>query len=183
MGNFYTNITVYGVDHDKIVRAMQGRRAVISPTVDGYTVIWDEQCDEQDTDLLTALAQLLASGLSCPAWAVLNHDDDILWYSLHAPARKIDEYDSHPGYFEGADLPPSGGNAALLVATMSPDADVGRTEKILRSRDEYAIAIDRHEALARALGMPEFGVGTGYRYINRGEPPLGLEEESLTFTE
>ncbi len=90
MGNFYTNITVYGPDHNKVVDAMRGRKAAISPTVNDYTVIWDEECDEQGMNVLGALAQLLSSGLDGPAWAVLNHDDDILRYSLHTPVRMID---------------------------------------------------------------------------------------------
>lgn len=99
MGNFYTSFTVRSADHKAIVGSMKGRRAAVSPTVNRYTVIWDAECENQDQQLIDRVGQRLASVLASPVIAVLNHDDDILWYGLYSPTGKIDEYDSAPGYF------------------------------------------------------------------------------------
>ena len=180
MGNFYTNFTILGASHDKIVQAMKGRTAAISPTMLGFTVVWDAECESQDDKVISSLGQRLAKGLSAPVFAVLNHDDDILMYWLFSPEGKLDEYNSTPGYWDGGDLPPKGGNAALLVKTMAPSAAVPSVERILQNR-EYVFAFERHNDLTAALAMPSFGA-TGYKYINRGEVPDGLAEDELTFT-
>jgi hypothetical protein len=122
MGNFYTSLTVRGADHDKVVEALRGRTAAVSPTRDGYTVIWDAECEGQDQRLINRLGQQLSSQLACPILSVLNHDDDILCYGLYSPQKKLDEYDSTPGYFEGRNDPPKGGDAQLLITTMAPGA-------------------------------------------------------------
>ncbi len=180
MGNFYTSFTVRSGDHANVVGAMKGRKSVVSPSANGYTVIWDAECEIQDQNLIQRLGQQLSSALAAPVFAVLNHDDDILWYALYAPEGKLDEYDSAPGYFEGEVTPPSGGNAQLLIKTMAPSAVVESVDQVLRNT-EYVLAYDRHSELLAALGTPPFAT-FGYKYINKGELPAGLNKVDLTFT-
>jgi hypothetical protein len=117
--------------------------------------------------------------------AVLNHDDDILWYQLYLSGKLADEYDSAPGYFEGELSPPAGGDAQKLCSAFAASA-VGEVESVLRksSLDEggYVFAVDRHTDLVRALGISSFGIGSGFRYVSRGELPEGLEEAELVRT-
>jgi hypothetical protein len=186
MGSFYTNITLRGPHQDQIVEALtrQGNRAYVSPTVSGFTVVYDERCDTQDTDFMHSLAASLSAQFECPALAVLNHDDDILWYRLYERGQLVDEYDSTPGYFEGKRSTPSGGNAAKLCELMG-DQNVEIVTSILRKAQGakgYVFAVQRHEDLASALGIPIFTVGSGYEYIKRGEVPYGLDSESLKHT-
>jgi hypothetical protein len=186
MGSFYTNITLRGPHQDQIVEALtrQGNRAYISPTVNGFTVVYDEQCDTQDTALIHSLAASLSAKFECPALAVLNHDDDILWYRLYERGQLVDEYDSTPGYFEGKTSKPAGGNAAKLCALLGSQ-NVEVAASVLRKAQGvkgYIFAIQRHEDLARALGIPIFTVGSGYEYIKHGEVPGGLDSESLKRT-
>jgi hypothetical protein len=96
-----------------------------------------------------------------------------------------DEYDSSPGYFDesAADPPtPTGGDAKRLCSAFGA-ASVTEVEAILRKSsfddDGYTFAVDRHADLASALGIPSFGVGSGFRYVSDGELPDGLDEESL----
>jgi len=44
------------------------------------------------------------------------------------------------------------------------------------------LADDRHGDLCRALGLPAFAVGFGYRYLDRGELAPGLERTALRKT-
>ena len=181
MGNFYTSFTVRGAGHDSVVKAMKGRTTVVSPTTNGYTVVWDAECETQDQRLIDRLGEQLSSSLASPVFAVLNHDDDILWYGLYSAQGKLDEYNSAPGYFEGNDTPPTGGDAKLLAKTIAPGASHDMIEQILRDR-EYVVAFERHSELLAALGMPAFAASVGHRYISRGELPQGLTKDDLTFT-
>ena len=112
--------------------------------------------------------------------AVLNHDDDILFYHLYERGAKTDEYCSTPGYFSGEDSPPSGGDARKLCrAFESPNTD--GVEAILHPTDEDrpAFAVEQHDALTRALGAPDYAVGVGFTYVSRGELPGDLSDDDL----
>lgn len=184
MGNFYTNITLYGADRTKMLALLKSRNAAVSPTVRGFTVVWDEESEAQDTKILEAVTRRLAHELSCPAWAVLNHDGDVFMYMLFVAGEKLDEYNSFPGYFGGSASEPEGGNAALLTKTFGVASAETSVKAILRDQERYTFAIERHQALVEALGMPAFGIGIGYRYLTSGECPAGLENiDAIVFSQ
>lgn len=184
MGNFYTNYTLRGPSPQAVVAALAGRSAIVTPAQDGCVVVFDEESDEQNTEVITQLASQLSRELRCPLLAVLNHDDDIFWYQLYLSGELADEYDSSPGYFDPAAEPsaPAGGDAQKLCSTFGASA-VAEVESVLRKSsfdaDGYASAVERHEDLARALGIPSFGVGSGFGYVSEGELPEGLDEDAL----
>ena len=184
MGNFYTNYTLRGPSQQAVAGALAGRSAIVTPAQDGCVVVFDEQSDDQDSAVITELASRLSREFRCPVLAVLNHDDDILWYQLYLGGELADEYDSAPSYFDAAAEPsgPAGGDAQKLCSAFGSSA-VADVEDVLRksSYDEggYTFAFERHADLARALGIPSFGVGAGFRYVSDGELPEGLDEESL----
>ena len=181
MGNFYRSFTVRGTDHESVVKVMKGRTAAISPNVGGFTVVWDAECEKQDESLIDEMGKKISSLLKAPVISFLNHDDDILWYGLYSAGAKIDQYNSSPEYFEGGEVPPSGGNTKLLMQAMSAEGPEAAVDKILRDT-EYVFAVERHLALLAVLGMPAFAA-FGYRYISRGEVPEGLAKDDLTLTE
>ena len=153
MGGSYTNYTLRGPSQRTVATALAGRRAVVAPVRNGCVVAFDEVSDEQDTDRIAALATSLSRGLDCTVLAVLNHDDDILWYCLYGSGRLEDEYNSSPGYFDpsAGDSNPAGGGAAKLCAAFGAN-DVANIERILRrGLNSYAFARERHADLARRL--------------------------------
>ena len=171
MGSFYTNITVKGAFQQELADFIQaqGRIAYVSNTVRGYTVVFDEKCEEQDTRVLAKLASKLSKKLRCRALAVLNHDDDILLYQLYENGKLADEYDSCPDYFDmetTSPRPPQGGDLRKLAETFGVEYPGDEAAAILR-RDDYAFAVERHEELARVLGLPDFVAGLGYRYLEQ----------------
>lgn len=184
MGNFYTNFTLRGPSQQAVAAALAGRSAFITPEQNGCVVVFDEQSDEQDTQVIAALGGELSQKLNCAVLAVLNHDDDILWYQLYERGQLVDEYDSTPGYFDpNAGLsPPAGGDAQTLCRAFGVDS-VMDVDRILHTStfddDGYAFAVERHADLARALGIPEFVAGGGFRYASEGELPDGLDEADL----
>ena len=184
MGNFYTNYTLRGPSQQTVAKALAGRSAIVTPAQDGCVVVFDEQSDEQNQEVIIELAARLSREFGCPVLAVLNHDDDIFWYQLYLSGELVDEYDSSPGYFDPAAEPsaPAGGDAQKLCSAFG-SSNVAEMESVLRksSFDEggYTFAVERHTDLARVLGIPSFGVGAGFRYVADGELPDGLEEDDL----
>jgi hypothetical protein len=133
------------------------------------------------------MARRLSGEFRCPLLAVLNHDDDILWYQLYRDGELLDEYDSRPNNFkeEAEDSGPEGGDAEKLCSAFGVDA-VERVESILRkpSFDEgvYIFAMERHADLVEALGISPFGVGAGFDHVSIDELPEGLSQSDLLRT-
>jgi hypothetical protein len=187
MGNFYVNYTLRGVTQQAVADALAGRACIVTPPANDTVVVFDEQSDRQDPRVIASLAAELSGKLRCPVLAVLNHDDDILWYQLYTNGELQDEYDSSPGYFD-SDAEPSGaagGDAAKLCSAFGA-SDTARVEPILRKSafddDGYVFAFERHADLVNALGISPFAVGTAYASFESDELPEGLSPEDVIRT-
>jgi hypothetical protein len=184
MGNFYANYTPRGPSQRDVAKALARRKAVVAPAQKGCVVAFDEQSDEQDQKVIAALASRLSGKLRCPVLAVLNHDDDILWYRLYENGKLTDEYDSSPGYFDPEAEPsaPAGGDAQRLCAALGV-SNAATVESVLRKssygEEGYAFASGRHADLVRALGLPECAVGTAYASFDSDECPEELSPEDV----
>ncbi len=184
MGNFYTNYTLRGPSPQAVAAALAGRAALVTPAQNGCVVVFDEKSEEQNPEVIADLVTRLSCELHCPVLAVLNHDDDILWYRLYLSGELGDEYNSSPDYFDSSAEPsgPAGGDARKLCDAFGT-SNVAEVERVLRKspfdEDGYAFAVERHADLAHALCIPPFGVGAGYRYVTEGELPEGLHERDL----
>lgn len=176
MGNFYVNYTLRGADQKSVAAVLAGRSAIVSPVQDNCVVVFDKESDEQDYKIIAELASWLSGQLYCPLLAVLNHDDDILWYQLYLNGELMDEYDSTPGYFddsrdEATRVRPKGGDAQKLCSAFAVNS-VKDVEDILRKpshdKNGYIFAVQRHADLAGILGFPEFAT-SGFDQIDSGE--------------
>jgi hypothetical protein len=184
MGNFYTNITLRRTNQKTVVASLKGRRTFVSPESNSCVVVFDEECESQDPNVLSKLSSRLSKSLGCTALAVLNHDDDILLYHLYDRGDLRDEYNSSPGYFDGDPSdPPSGGNPDALCAAMGSSQRDEVSRVLQADLETYAFAFERHADLVRALGLPEWAVAAGFNYLSEGELPEGLEETTLVSTE
>jgi hypothetical protein len=169
MGNFYTNVALRGCPAGGAERLLRelGREAFVAEVGD-WTVVYDRECEKQDTAILAALAGRLAAELRAIALAVLNHDDDILWLHLYKGAALVAEYANRDG--------PRTRVRALCQALGCPSA---ASEVWLLLRRPFVFQMERHQQLAAALGLPEASVGSGFDYISRGDLPKGVTREAL----
>ena len=189
MGNFYTNYTLKGVSQPGVASALAGRKAIVTTDYNGCVMVFDKQSDKQDSKTISDLATHLSSQFACLVLAVLNHDDDILWFQLYENGKLTDEYDSSPGYFDGPEepIPPSDGDAKRLCAVFGfgePTAVESILRRSMFDEDGYAFAFQRHSDLVATLGLPEFGVGNCYRSFDDPcfEFPDGLTKRDLVRT-
>lgn len=185
MESFYVSHTLGCTDVEAVVAALRGRNAFVTPAHRGCVVVLDEEAEGQEPEVVLTLGCQLSAELDVPVLAALNHDDDILLLALCERGWVVDQYNSAPELFEpdpdAEPVGPQGGNAGRLAeAFASPQVD--EVERILRrpSGDAgYLFAYERHFELVKALGISEYGVNTGYKYLAAGEFPAGLEADRL----
>ncbi len=188
MGNFYTNVSLKGPSQEQILAVLRelGRTALVTPTVDQFTVVYDRECENQDIDLLASLNLTLSHHLRCAGWAALNHDDDLLWLSVYENGRPAGEYNSNAEFMERNDRI---NDAKLVAASLgrlfcpAPALSlVKQLEKILARRCGwlgYRLEMERHRDLLQALRLPLFAMAAGYNYVSQGEFPEGLSAAEL----
>lgn len=185
MGNFYVNITTRKAKTEDILNYLKANElsAYLIEGPEEYCTIYEEICDDQETGHISNLLKEISQEFNCSAIGMLNHDDDILAYELWSNGKKVDEYDSCPGYFSGDDdrFDPEGGDAKLLSDLMGNGGNVEAIEKILKATGDegYVFAVERHDALAKAVGLPNHSVGYGFRYISGGDIPQDIKEENI----
>ena len=187
MDVFYANITLRGPEQLETAAHLNRRErlAFVSPEVNGHVVVYEKRMEDQDIGDMSELASELSSHFSCPALAVLVHDDAMLWYGLHDRGELMDQYNSTPGYFVPGkrELRSTGGNSEALCQAFAPEADRRAIHEVLQApalqRGRYKPASERHAALVEALAAPRFSVGVGYMAISAGLLPVGLAPGSL----
>jgi len=171
VGNFYVNFSVKVAESRQVADALEraGRRAIVAPPQRGYVVVYDEEADSQAMEPILTVGGLLSREVDRPVFAVLNHDDDILCYWLFEGGELVDSYNSNPDAFDEEEGAPAWGtgDAETLRASLNSAADAAAIEAILQG--DYVFAVDRHEQLAEALGLPPWSVGLGYGYLADGE--------------
>ena len=179
MGASYTNTVVYWADRERLIVLLneRGRRAFVSPTINGATAVCDKDSSQSATKTFE-LTELLAWKLNCAAWGVSVYDDDVFEYRLFSGEMLLDEYNSSPTYFStsaGLAAPSGGIEEKLCRAFGVNDRDkvsaIGAAlhynkPDILEdevSEDEYNRIVDstkyvfeheRHREILGLLGLP-----------------------------
>ena len=190
MGNFYVTHSVKHADQQAVAEVLRGgrRSAYVTPPAGGYVVVYDEESDSQDAEEVASVGKLLSRKLQAPVLAVMNHDDDVLYYWLFEQGKEVDDYCSCPDYFgeddsdeydEDAEPEERGGDADLLCRVLGVPEAVEAVEAIIHGEEGAVFVVQQHAALAEALGLPKFSVGMGFRYLENGELPDGLRQEQL----
>ena len=169
MGSFYTNITLMNATAFAAMREIVtlGRDAFVADVPPGC-VVYDRHCETQDTEVLAALAERLASRLDALALAVLNHDDDVLWLQLYDRADLVTEYSNSGG-------PTT--RVRALCRTLGRPSQAFPVWFLLHR--PFVFQVSRHRRLVRRLGLAEAAVGFGFTYLERGESPPGLAQDRL----
>jgi hypothetical protein len=171
VGGFWTSLSLRATDQRRVADAVRrlGRVAYVSPAEAGWVAVFDEKCDEQDEGEIVATGKALTKELDTSGLAILVHDGDALWYWLFDRGELVDEYASWPGYFEGDEPKPEGGDPKRLCGTLGIECHPGDVTAVLHELHDHADALFLHESLARALNMPQEIVGLGYRHVETGD--------------
>ena len=175
VSRFYANITLHGPAPAAVVAYLNARGAVayVSPAAKAATVVYHQDLSTQED-----LAVGLSAHFGCPALLAMCYDDTILLYHLDANGEQIDAYVSSPhDDLDTGGQPAPEGDPAALAAAFGMEHRTANVERVLRRPTDptrgYALAVNRHGELARALGLPLFAAGAGFRDVEMGELPAG----------
>jgi hypothetical protein len=198
MGNWYTNVSLKGVNPSEVLLHLNelGRNAIIAPAADGWLVVYDQECEKFDLDLLESLALTLSTHLQCTAIPCFNADDDVLWLAIYEHGRRISRYASALKEFEDRiEFPSVDDFAGEICRIFEKPERVNQVRSVLRRslgflglltlvkiRLAYVVEIQRHQDLAALLGFPAASVGLGYEYVTRGELAPGMDADTLLRT-
>jgi hypothetical protein len=199
MGNWYTNVSLKDVEPLEVLSHLNelGRNAIVTPSIDGWVVVYDHKCDEFDIDTLESLALTLSTRLGCTAIACFNADDDILWFCIYDKGKRSSRFASDVSQFEDAgEFPVTREFATELCRVFEKPDRVRQAHRVLRRPHNmlgilhlirisvaYLFEISRHQELAAVVGLPAASVGLGYTYVNRGELASGMQPERLLHTQ
>jgi hypothetical protein len=166
MGLSYSNVTLKGPIQEAIAIYLehQNASALISPTIQGITVIYE----------LAQGCNALSAHLKCPVLLLDIHDDDILGYQLYLNGAAEDVYASCPGYFTDELLPPRGGDAGKLCQAFGAEDAIETVDAVLRHPHiGCARAASRVGSSARitaiAAGISDFMILEHRRYSSSME--------------
>ena len=107
----------------------------------------------------------------------MTFNETVLLYQLYVNGGLADTYVSSP--HDELDLGDAAGDgdAEILCQAFEIDHATARVERVLRRPTHptkgYALAVNRHGELARALGLPLFAAGAGFADVELGELPAG----------
>ena len=204
MGAFYTSVLLKGIQREKVILWLKekNREAVVYPENSGCVPVFDAAFEAQEMGEINVFCGDVSRSLGCIAWAVTNHDDDLLHYRLFNGGEAADEYYSvPPEVLFGMDDPddfdddepvdmsfvPKGGDATLLCDLFGNPGKPKEVESVLRDLGgmggQFIMATDRHYALLEALGITPDGLCSGYREVLAGYLPPNISKEDLEIIE
>ncbi len=192
MGLFYQNLTVFDPPRESLVTTLKElkRTAYLSPTLHGYTVVYDKAIAGKP-QVIEEVGTELTSRLKCAALAAMLHDDDVLYLWLFHNGTLCDSYDSCPNYFVQAEpVPPRGGDSEMICLAFKRPDRIRAVKQLLRANYlQHKLPkgwgeFERHKELAAELGMPPLVSGITYSSIAGDYVPkefIPKEFEGITF--
>ncbi|MEJ2030491.1 MAG: hypothetical protein P8X66_11660, partial [Maritimibacter sp.] len=147
--------------------------------VDGWSVFCSDLLEQMDPQVLDHYAKG-ASAAGSPTLAVLNADDDFLSFDLYEKGEAVAVFNSCPGAY--AEAPSEEEMKPQLrgldrFAALNAGCNPGALETTFLT-PSY-MAVDLHADLVRLLGLPDYSIGIGARYLARGECLVPLTDWAL----
>lgn len=177
MGNFYVNICVNELASTQL-EAWLGAQlfpSYVGPELNGWVCFVSEPLDAQEQTIIHDFGSVLTKDSSRLAVTVLNHDDDVLVIEIFQNGARLAAYNSCPGYFtEDAtedDWRPHLDDASAFAA-LKPGVTEQQIKQTLVEGEMSAFACDTHQAVVDLLGLPDYSVGEGFRYVSRGKSDI-----------
>ena len=173
MTDFYANILLHAAT-DEVVAYLNETHVVayVSPTPGGYTLVCHEDYASQEP-----LAASLSARFDGPVVLAMVFARAVLLYHLYVNGEQVDAYVSTPHDGLELDAPAPPGDPAVLCAAFGMEHREASVARILRRptklNTDYALAVNRHGELLRALKLPLFAAGACFRAIEAGELPHG----------
>ena len=136
MGTFYTGLHAKCPERKLVSTAVMGigaSPAYVTNPKNGWVSVFPEQTESQDEKILEELSIKLSEHLHTGVIGFLVHDSDVFIYKLAADGKLLDSYNSSPGYFDGNEAAPEGGNLDALLQFCPDGTNREELERVLSS--------------------------------------------------
>jgi len=136
MGSSFTNVHIRTRDTNAVKDAflkIEACPAFVSKADENWVSAYSERTDSQNEDVMKSICEQLSASLNTGVLGLIVHDSDILIYVLAENGKVIDEYNSCPGYFDGEDSPPNGGNVERLLKYCVAGTSADALDSLLKS--------------------------------------------------
>lgn len=185
-GSFVSNMYIRGSSPENI------GKIIIDDELQAYllydeklpmqSVLCGKNSDTQDFNFAVKLAKKISGKLNSIVLVSQVYDGDILAMVLLENGEIVFQYNSFPGYFEGADKNPLIEGMNKLSETFK--ADSGNLKKIFEKdkNGEYVFAEEMLFDLVTLLKLPEYIAGVTYLYLYRGNEYIDTIREYYNIT-
>ena len=137
MGSSFASLHIRSNDTNAVRKAFEQTAAAqpvfVSKAEKNWVSAYSHPIDSQDESLMRSICEQLSESLKTGVFGLIVHDSDILIYVLAENGTVVDQYNSWPGYFEGNDTPPSGGDVQHLLKYCVQGTAAESLDSVLRS--------------------------------------------------
>jgi hypothetical protein len=164
MAASFVNFHVKSEDAAAVARAAREivyRRAMVSPSTNGWVTVCDETCESQETNEIDRLAREFSGRLQTALFTFLVPDYHVFAYYLFREGDLIDEYNSTPEQFGP-------------IEEEALDRLAGKPSMVLRYCHNGATAADVKAILVRSQSGLTGGFGSSASALDRAHQLAGL---------
>lgn len=155
MGSHYLNVQVKCSDRDGVVALLIKETNRFTPSYvtggdDGWVSIYP---DDMTVDT-SALASMLSAEFDTCAFELQVAYSDVFLYTLYDRGVELDAYDSCPGYYDGGDSTPKGGNVQVLLPFCIEGTSAEQLTALLHPnspREAAGVFVDMDKQVAEEL--------------------------------
>jgi hypothetical protein len=167
MNSSYTNITLKGPDQISILNYLHQKKrlAAVSPTLNQLSVVFDQETEHGNEELISDLTRELSEYFQCMALAVMNIANSAFWYNLWNAGQFVDVYDSrmvNTAILKQVSCDCSM-NAKSLIQYICSAGDHTKVKTVLEK--SYLFEIDRHNDLVQLLALSDYAIGIGFENL------------------
>ena len=169
MGLFCSSVHLRTDDHVAVAAALDaGARSNVLDAENGWVSVYVDGLVEQQ-DGPKQIAASLSARFDTDSISFSVHDSDIARYWLHDSGKLIDEYNSWPGYFEGKEPKPTGGDLDALARLCAPGYGLRDLRTILTA--DLVFADDLITQIAQIVGIAGDRAISDYRDLADADGP------------
>ena len=186
MGSFINNIHIYGLTEQDVINVLKPTiKAPAHVAVSGINWV---SVYPAESEAVQDLAQKLSAELSTGVFAMMVHDDDILFFHVFEHGMMVDEFNSNPLYFSDTTGDETGdeeaeeanGNPDVLLKYALPGTPASEIRETLEEIKLELFASHGLTSLAHIFGIDDTCARATSRHIKRGETIPGIELRVVT---
>lgn len=129
MGEFFTNFHAKTSDRVAVEDVLKTFGPYfISDSENDWVSFFPQASEEQDQAIIDEISAKVSAKIEGAVFSFLVHDGDVFQMTLAKSGILVDSYDSDPGYFDGKNRKPKGGELSVIL----PHCKAGIKESVLK---------------------------------------------------